>query len=130
MLASPGKDVPGGDDWVFEPKYDGIRIVALAMPAGVALMTRNGHDKCRQFPEISSALTTLAAKLDRNLVLDGEVVALNARGEPDRFQSLQGRMHLTNEEMVSHLTSENPTAFVAFDILVDGSDLMLDETWS
>lgn len=130
MLASPGKDVPGGDGWVFEPKYDGIRIVALATPAGVALMTRNGHDKCRQFPEISRALTTLAAKLDRNLVLDGEVVALNERGEPGRFQSLQGRMHLTDESIVSQLSSESPSAFVAFDILVDGPELLLDEQWA
>jgi bifunctional non-homologous end joining protein LigD len=130
MLASPGKDVPGGDDWVFEPKYDGIRIVALATPAGVALMTRNGHDKCRQFPEISSALTSLATKLDRNVVLDGEVVALNERGEPGRFQSLQGRMHLTDETIVSQLSRETPSAFVAFDILVDGPDLLLDEEWT
>ncbi|MGH7678796.1 MAG: non-homologous end-joining DNA ligase, partial [Gemmatimonadaceae bacterium] len=130
MLASPGKDVPGGDDWVFEPKYDGIRIVALATTAGVALMTRNGHDKCRQFPEISAALSTLAKALDRHLVLDGEIVALDADGQPGRFQSLQGRMHVVDDEMVSQLSSETPTAFVVFDILVDGSELLTGEEWT
>src|SRR6478672_9905717 len=100
MLASAGKDVPAGDAWVFEPKYDGIRIIALAAPDGVAMITRNGHDKCRQFPEIVSRLRELATKLRRSLVLDGEVVALNAAGEPARFQELQGRMHLSDEDVV------------------------------
>src|SRR5687767_10901364 len=130
MLASPAKDIPGGDDWVFEPKYDGIRIVALATTAGVALMTRNGHDKCRQFPEITEALGTLVKSLDRNLVLDGEIVALNEEGEPGRFQELQGRMHLADEDLVSRRTTEMPSAFIVFDILVDGADLATDEPWT
>jgi len=129
MLASPGKDVPAGDEWVFEPKYDGIRIVALVIGDGVAMMTRNGHDKCRQFPEITSSLRELARKAGRNLVLDGEVVALDARGEPARFQDLQGRMHLMDETVVSDRSSAAPAAFVGFDILVDGDELVLDETW-
>ena len=54
MLASAGKDFPAGDEWVFEPKYDGIRIIALITQREVALLTRNGLDKCRQFPEITS----------------------------------------------------------------------------
>src|SRR5256885_16051348 len=97
MLASAGKEVPAGDDWVFEPKYDGIRILALVTGDGVALMTRNGHDKCRQFPEITDCLRELGRKLGRNLVLDGEIVALDVRGAPARFQELQGRMHLLDE---------------------------------
>src|SRR5438270_13934924 len=97
MLASAGKDVPAGHDWVFEPKYDGIRIIALLSPGAVTLLTRNGHDKCRQFPEITGCLQELARKLNRNLVLDGEIVALDPRGEPAPFQDLQGRMHLLDE---------------------------------
>src|SRR5213595_3859511 len=86
MLASVGKDVPTGDNWVFEPKYDGIRIIALVTPTAVALITRNGLDKCRGFPEITDALRDLARKLGRNVVLDGEIVALDSSGEPARFQ--------------------------------------------
>lgn len=129
MLASPGKDVPGGDEWVFEPKYDGIRIIALMTGDAVALLTRNGHDKCRQFPEITSALRELARKLRRNLVLDGEIVAIDARGEVGRFQDLQSRMHLLDAGVVESLRSEAPAAYVAFDILVDGSELLLEEGW-
>ncbi len=129
MLASTAASAPAGDDWVFEPKYDGIRIVAVVMSDGVALLTRNGHDKSTQFPEIGRALRDLARKLDRNFVLDGEVVALDARGEPARFQDLQGRVHVTDLDVVDHHSSNAPAAFVAFDILVDGDELLVEDAW-
>ena len=129
MLASAGKEVPAGDAWVFEPKYDGIRIIALLTTAGVALVTRNGHDKCKQFPEISSCFSDLAKKLRRNLVFDGEIVALNERGEPARFQDLQGRMHLLDEAIVQDRSSNAPAAYIAFDILVDGTELLIEKSW-
>ena len=129
MLASPGKETPEGAEWVFEPKYDGIRIVAVVIGKDVAMMTRNGLDKCRQFPEIVAALQALGARLGRTLVLDGEVVALDAAGDPSRFQDLQGRMHLLDEGAVSSIATDTPAAFVAFDILVDGEDLVTAERW-
>jgi bifunctional non-homologous end joining protein LigD len=130
MLASPAKgEPPTGDDWIFEPKYDGIRIIALARPEGVALITRNGHDKARGFPEIASRLRELARKVDGNLVLDGEIVALDANGDPGRFQNLQGRMHVIDEATVVQLAAEVPTAYVVFDILVDEDDLLIEEPW-
>ena len=129
MLASAGKDTPAGPLWVFEPKYDGIRIIALVTGDAVALVTRNGHDKCRQFPEITDRLRDLARALKRELVLDGEIVALDARGEPARFQELQGRMHLADDTAVKRLSSDAPSAYVAFDILLDGSDALLGDTW-
>jgi bifunctional non-homologous end joining protein LigD len=129
MLASPGKEVPDGDEWVFEPKYDGIRIIALVTADAVALITRNGHDKCRQFPEVSARLIDLRRALGRNLVLDGEVVALDADGEPARFQDLQGRMHLTDDVAVEQLSSESPASYIAFDILIDGTELLVDLAW-
>ncbi|HEU4993657.1 MAG TPA: DNA ligase D [Gemmatimonadaceae bacterium] len=129
MLASPGKEVPGGDDWVFEPKYDGIRIIALVTPDQLALLTRNGIDKFRQFPEIVQGLRELSRKRSRNLVLDGEIVALDTHGEPARFQELQGRMHLLDESAVEHRSGAAPAALVVFDILVDGDELLVDEEW-
>lgn len=130
MLASPAKgDPPTGDDWIYEPKYDGIRIIALARPEGVALISRNGHDKARGFPEIASALRDFAKKTGGNLVLDGEIVALDANGDPGRFQNLQGRMHVLDEPTVMQLASEVPTAYVVFDMLVDDDDLLVDEAW-
>lgn len=129
MLATASSTAPAGSDWVFEPKYDGIRIVALAMRQGVALVTRNGHDKSRGFPEVAGAIHALAVKLDRNLVLDGEIVALDARGEPARFQDLQGRMHVLDEDVVSQAADDAPVAFIAFDIMVDGDETLFGEPW-
>ena len=130
MLASPAKgDPPTGDDWIYEPKYDGIRIIALARPEGVALITRNGHDKARGFPEIASALRDFARKTGGNLVLDGEIVALDSTGEPGRFQTLQGRMHVLDEPTVLQLAAEVPTAYVVFDMLVDDDELLVDDAW-
>ena len=130
MLASSGKDAPTGDEWVYEPKYDGIRIVALVSERQIALMSRNGIDKCRQFPEITRALRALADRADRNLVLDGEIVALDENGEPARFQDLQGRMHLSDASEFSGRSAEQRVAFVAFDILIDGNELLAQEQWT
>jgi bifunctional non-homologous end joining protein LigD len=129
MLATAGKDVPAGGEWVFEPKYDGIRIIALMVNDAVALITRNGHDKCRQFPEVTNALREFAGTLGRNLVLDGEIVALDEGGAPLRFQDLQGRMHVTDDAMIRDLTESTPVAFIAFDILVDGDELLVESRW-
>jgi len=130
MLATASDHVPVSDGWVFEPKFDGIRIVAIAAPDAVAMMSRNGIDKARQFPEVSDALKALARKSKRHLVLDGEVVAIDAKGEPARFEALQGRMHLAGERDVASAAGSTPTAFIAFDVLVDGGDLLVDETWT
>jgi len=132
MLASPGRDVPPASDdrWVFEPKYDGIRIVALVSPDAAALLTRNGHDKSRQFPEVARALRELARSAGSDLVLDGEIVALDPRGEPARFQDLQGRMHLQDDDVVGHHASDAPAAFIAFDVLIDGGALLVEKPWT
>src|SRR3954467_7449366 len=94
MLASVASAIPPGDGWVFEPKYDGIRIIGYALPDSAALVTRNALDKTRQFPEIAEALSALARRRKKAIVVDGEIVALDG-DEPARFQELQGRMHVT-----------------------------------
>ena len=129
MLASGGKETPEGEAWVFEPKYDGIRVVAITASDAVALMSRNGIDKARQFPEVTSALSTLAGRVGHHLVLDGEVIALDAKGNPARFQDLQGRMHLADSSELSSRSAEARIAFVAFDVLLDGNDLLIEEEW-
>ena len=73
MYASVGSEIPG-KGWTFEPKYDGIRVLAYVTATDVNLMTRNGKDKAKQFPEVVSALMKLAAQSKRSLVLDGEFV--------------------------------------------------------
>ena len=128
MLASVGSEVPG-ENWTFEPKYDGIRVLAYATPTEVRLITRNGKDKAQQFPEIVEALKKLASQSRRSLVLDGEIVAL-IDGEPARFQQLQGRMHVKDSRMIERLSSSTPAALILFDILMDGDEVLIKEPWS
>src|SRR5690348_17284781 len=100
MLASLA-DAPLDDPaFVYEPKYDGIRIIAevpagAAARTGVVLWSRLGNDKTAQFPEIAAALAAWGRRRKEPVVLDGEIVALDENGQPTGFQRLQGRIHLT-----------------------------------
>jgi bifunctional non-homologous end joining protein LigD len=128
MLASVGSDIPRGEQWVFEPKYDGIRILAFVDKGGVALMSRNGLDKTRSFPEIADELKALCRQVKRSFVLDGEIVALKGDA-PGRFQQLQGRMHVSDPRAIETKRGEMPTALIAFDLLLDGRQSLVTEPW-
>jgi len=95
-----GTEIPNGPEWVFEPKYDGVRVLAFVERRGVRLVTRNGRDKAKQFPEVVEALSGVAARVRHRFVLDGEIVAL-ARGKAARFQALQTRVHLDDAESIA-----------------------------
>ena len=122
MLASL-EDAPLEDPHlVYEPKYDGIRAIAEVSPAGpVRLWSRLGNEKTSQFPEIAAALARWARRLKQPVVLDGEIVALDAEGRPAGFQRLQGRIHLTMEA-----TDSTPTAYILFDVLREGDRDLCD----
>lgn len=113
---------------VFEPKYDGIRAIALVEPGApprVQLWSRNGNEKSGQFPEIVAALSAWAAAgLAGPVVLDGEIVALLPDGRAGGFQRLQGRINVSvpgfRSSAAPQTPSEQPAAFIAFDLLRDG----------
>ena len=128
MYASVGTEIPG-EGWTFEPKYDGIRVLAYATSNEVRLMTRNGKDKAQQFPEIVAALKKLSAQTKLSLVLDGEIVAL-VDGDPARFQELQSRMHVKESHMIERHSTSTPAALILFDILVDGDEVLISQPWS
>jgi bifunctional non-homologous end joining protein LigD len=128
MYCSIGSEIPG-EGWTFEPKYDGVRVLAYATTTDVKLMTRNGKDKAAQFPELVAALKKLATQTKRSLVLDGEIVAL-IDGDPARFQELQGRMHVKEAQLIARRSSSAPAALVLFDILMDGDEPLIHEPWS
>ena len=120
MLASLA-DAPLTDpQLIYEPKYDGIRaIVEIEGPRAVRLWSRLGNEKTGQFPEIAQALQKWAQRRDDlPLILDGEIVALDAAGRPAGFQQLQGRIHLSSAE--SGRAPLGPTALIVFDLLRSG----------
>ena len=108
---------------VYEPKYDGIRAIAEVAPDGaVRLWSRLGNEKTAQFPEIAAALAEWARRQKQPVVLDGEIVALDAKGEPTGFQQLQGRIHLGGRDPSGEPLARPPApasparvAFIAFD---------------
>ena len=123
--APPDKDLQN-PALVYEPKFDGIRALVSLEPATgqprVRLWSRNGNDKTSQFPEVVKGLREFALRLKAPVLLDGEVVALDARGEPGGFQQLQGRMHLKGERDIAREATAQRAAFIAFDILRDGGE--------
>ena len=128
MLASIGSGLPVGGSWVYEPKYDGIRILAFAADSRVRLVSRNGLDKTRQFPEVAEAVLTLSKRAKRQFIIDGEIVVM--RGDtPARFQELQSRMHVTNRTAIESRRLDTPAALMVFDILLDGKTSLVTEPW-
>ena len=99
---------------VYEPKYDGIRAIVEVAAGGreVRLWSRLGNEKTDQFPEIAAALATWARRRTEPVVVDGEIVALDAKGEPAGFQQLQGRLQARDP-----VADENATALILFDVL-------------
>ena len=120
MLATLAEEAPEGDEWLFEIKYDGVRVLAERVGDRVTLLGRSGQVVTGRYPEIVSALHALA--FDRFLI-DGEIVALDARGVSS-FQRLQARMGLTNPDDIARATATVPVEAVFFDCLaLEGHDL-------
>jgi bifunctional non-homologous end joining protein LigD len=122
------EDAPLSDpNLVYELKYDGIRALITVTPAGkrhaqVAIASRVGNDKTAQFPEVVEALSRWGARRAGGVLLDGELVALDAAGQPTGFQRIQDRIHLSEAREIVARAAAAPVAFVAFDLLRDGDE--------
>jgi bifunctional non-homologous end joining protein LigD len=118
MLATPGTHVPTGDEWTHEVKWDGIRVLADSSSGRVRLSSRNGNDVTAAWPDLATSPLD-----ERDLLVDGEIIALNEDGLPD-FRVLQERMHVRSPTAVARLVKSVPVTFMVFDLLrVDGADL-------
>lgn len=116
-------EIPTGDGWAFEVKWDGMRVLAEfdgessnEPRRGVTAVSTNGLDVTSRFPELFALGARLAEDLPgRRLVLDGEVVAFDAQGRTD-FGMLQPRMHATGARAAGAQAAV-PVTFVVFDLL-------------
>jgi len=105
--------------WGFEPKWDGIRALAVC-DTSTRLFSRNGRDVTQGYPELAGLHDRLVA-LDA--IVDGEVVAFQ-NGKPS-FQLLQQRMHVREQRRVEALAKQIPVVLMAFDLLyLDGVSLV------
>jgi bifunctional non-homologous end joining protein LigD len=118
MLATPGP-LPTTGDWGYEFKWDGLRTIAYVDRGELRLLTRTNDDVTTAYPELATLGTLFA---DRQVVLDGEIVALGRNGLPS-FPTLQQRMRTRRPS--NHMIRAAPVRFYAFDLLyLDGTDLM------
>jgi bifunctional non-homologous end joining protein LigD len=113
MLAESADEAFTRDGWLFELKLDGYRLLACKSAGEALLLSRNGHDYTRVFPEIARAVEAL--RLD-SVIIDGEVVVQDAQGLPS-FSKLQQRGRLTSELDIRRAAVELPATFYAFDLL-------------
>ena len=121
MLAKLARELPTGDGWSYEPKWDGFRCVVFRDHDEVELGSRNGRPLNRYFPEI---LDPLRSALPDRAVVDGELVIATPSGLD--FDLLSLRIHPAASR-VAKLAGETPSSFVAFDVLaVDDQDLRED----
>lgn len=112
------EDLPAEPGWVFEPKWDGFRCIAVKSGGDVALFAKSGKPLHRFFPEMAAALTALPAD---HFVLDGELCI--ATGGSLSFDALQNRLHPA-ESRIRKLAAETPSVLIVFDLLRErGADL-------
>jgi bifunctional non-homologous end joining protein LigD len=120
MLATLGDKPFSKEGWLFEIKYDGVRVFASRRGDTVQLRGRSGQVVSGRYPEVIAALSALP--VDRFLI-DGEIVALDPDGKPS-FQRLQSRMGLTNPRDIERAAAQVPVVGVFFDcVMLDGYDL-------
>ncbi len=124
MLAKPAHDLPQGDGWVYEPKWDGFRCVVFRDGDDVVLGSRNERELTRYFPELVEALR---GNLPEECVLDGEIVIAGPDGLD--FEALLNRIHPA-ESRVRKLAAETPASYVAFDCLCLGDRDLRDEPFA
>jgi bifunctional non-homologous end joining protein LigD len=106
--------------WLYEIKYDGVRVLASREGERVTLYGRSGQDTTSRYPEVAHALRALA--IDR-FVIDGEIVVLDDAGKPS-FQRLQPRMALTDRREIEMAAAQRPAVGVFFDcLMLDDRDL-------
>lgn len=117
MLPTLVRDVPLGPEWIYELKWDGVRVLAVRIHGTVALYTRRGADCTDRYPEVPAAVAALPGG---DLALDGEIVALEDDGRPS-FQRLQHRMHVSRD--VAAVARKVPVVAYVYDCpVVDGRD--------
>lgn len=119
QLAKSSRQLPEGDRWCFEPKWDGFRTIVFRDGDEVYVQSRNGKPMNRYFPEIVEQVLMLPGQ---RLVIDGEII-IDVDGVQE-FDLLSQRIHPA-ESRVKMLAETTPAQFVAFDLLAeDDEDLM------
>lgn len=121
MLAKRVEELPAGDGWVFEPKWDGFRALIFRDGDEIFMQSRDEKPLNRYFPDL---LEPLRSALPKRCVLDGEIVIVKNDGLD--FDELQLRLHPAASR-VRLLAEQNPASIVFFDLLCEGEHNLMAE---
>jgi bifunctional non-homologous end joining protein LigD len=113
MLAESADSLESDPQWRYEPKLDGYRVIAFVHGKEVRLQSRRGLDLTPLFPELAEELASQAVE---QMILDGEIVALDASGRPS-FNALQNRAQLKSSAEIAAARRDSPVVLVCFDLL-------------
>jgi ATP-dependent DNA ligase len=116
QLAKTRKELPRGEEWAYEQKMDGFRAIVFVDGDDAYIQSRGAKSLGRYFPELSFPAG--------RYVLDGELVIRDGDGELE-FDALQMRIHPA-ESRINLLAKEIPATYVAFDLLAEGDEALLD----
>ena len=117
MLAASGPLPSDSAKWAYEVKWDGFRALVQASPGGVTITSRNGYNMTSRYPELDG----LSRAISTRVLLDGEIVALNADGKPD-FAALWFRSRGSADPEVR-------LCFMAVDVLELGGKGLIDRSY-
>jgi ATP-dependent DNA ligase len=115
MLAKRVGELPSGDTWIFEPKWDGFRTLVFRDGDEIFIQSRDEKSLNRYFPEL---IQPLKSQLSRRVVLDGEIVIAKDGGL--EFEALQLRIHPAASR-VNLLSKQIPASIVFFDLIAEGN---------
>jgi ATP-dependent DNA ligase len=119
-LARSRPELPVGDGWAYEPKFDGFRAIAFVDGDEFVIQSRSGKPLGRYFPEISFP--------EGRYVIDGEIVIDGEEGEQD-FGALQQRIHPAVSR-ITMLAEETPAHYVGFDLLACDDEVLLERPFA
>jgi ATP-dependent DNA ligase len=120
QLALTRKELPRGEEWAYEPKFDGFRAIVFVDGDETYIQSRGGKALARYFPELSFT--------PGRHVLDGELVIRDAEGNLE-FDALQSRIHPA-ESRIALLAKEIPAEYLAFDLLEEGDETLLESPFA
>jgi len=121
METRQAKEIPEGEQWTYEPKWDGFRCVAFRDGDDVELQSKSGETLTRYFPEIVKAIRSAHTQ---RFVVDGELLIVS--GETADFDALLQRIHPA-ESRVMKLSVETPASCVLFDLLAEGQSALYEQ---
>lgn len=114
--------VPGGDQWIYQVKWDGVRMLAYGDNAQIRLFNRRKNERTMQYPELLRPTYCAAS----SFVLDGEIIALAEDGKPS-FHEVMRRDRIRKSDHVARAMAEVPIVYMIFDVVHLNGSRICDE---